>query len=114
MNADASCVALHKEPVYSDQLVVNDDHSLQHVFVYVKAGLGNQAYAPPKEPVFLEQKGCMFEPHVLGLQIGQPLRILNRDSTTHNIDIFPVKNHEWNKSMLPGDFDTLNWPTSML
>jgi plastocyanin len=102
MNAEASCVALYKEPVYSDQLVVNDDRSLQYVFVYVKGGLGSNSYAPPKEPVVLEQKGCMFVPHVLGLQIGQPLRIINSDPTTHNVHPFSLNNREWNKSMLPG------------
>ena len=102
MNAEASCVALHKEPVYSDQLVVNDNDSLQHVFVYVKGGLGGSSYAPPKDPVVLEQKGCMFVPHVLGLQVGQILRIINSDPTTHNVHPLSLKNREWNKSMLPG------------
>jgi plastocyanin len=102
MNADASCVVLHKDLVYPDQLVVNDDNSLQSVFVYVKAGLGSQAYSPPKEQVILEQKGCMFSPHVLGLQTGQALRIINSDPTTHNVRSSSLKNREWNKMMLSG------------
>jgi plastocyanin len=101
MDAEASCAALHKEPVYGEELVVNDG-ALQYVFVYVKDGLGDKTFATPTEQVTLDQKGCIYKPHMIGLQAGQTLKILNSDPTTHNIHPLPANNREWNTSMSPG------------
>jgi plastocyanin len=70
--------------------------------VYVSDGLGDQTFSPPSEPVVLQQKGCLYQPHVLGLQSGQTLKVVNDDQTTHNIHIMPQNNREWNKSQPPG------------
>ena len=102
MDAEAACAALHKEPVYAQQVVVNGNNALQYVFVYVKEGLGDKNFEISKEPVVLDQKGCMYHPHVFGVQAGQPLKVLNSDPTTHNIHPVPANNREWNKSMSPG------------
>jgi len=34
----------------------------------------------------------MYLPHVIGLQAQQKIRIVNSDSTTHNIHAVPVNN----------------------
>ena len=57
---------------------------LKDVFVYVKEGLPPGTYPVPQEPVILDQKGCLFSPHVIGIQIGQPLLIVNSDPMLHN------------------------------
>ncbi len=102
MDADAACSRLHSEPVYSRELVVNDNGTLRWVFVYVKEGPGNQSFPAPKQAVVLDQKGCMYEPHVIGLVVGQELNVTNSDQTTHNIHPVPTTNREWNKSQPPG------------
>jgi plastocyanin len=102
MDAEAYCASTHKEPVYSDQLVVNEGNALQYVFVYVKEGLGDKVFEPSKDPVVLDQKGCMYSPHMVGVQAGQPIKVVNSDPTTHNIHPVPANNREWNKSMAPG------------
>ena len=70
---------------------------MPHVFVYIKKGI-HGAYAPPAEPVQLDQKGCMFAPHVFGIQVGQPLRITNSDPTSHNVHGLFKKNARFNIS----------------
>ena len=102
MDAEASCAALHKEPVYAQEVVVNDNKTLQYVFVYVKEGLGDKNFETPKEPATLDQKGCLYQPHMIGVQTGQALKIMNSDPTTHNIHPVPQNNREWNTSMSPG------------
>jgi plastocyanin len=102
MDAEASCAALHKEPVYAEEIVLNDDKTLQYVFVYVKEGLGDKTFAVPTESVVLDQKGCLYTPHMIGVQAGQTVKILNSDPTTHNIHPVPANNREWNTSMSPG------------
>lgn len=95
MEADAFCKAEHKEPVYSQEVVVNGNSTLRWVLVYVKEGVtGN--YPPPKEGVTLDQHGCQYSPHIFGIQAGQTLKILNSDSTLHNIHALPKKNTEFN------------------
>jgi len=56
----------------------------------------------PQRPVVLDQQGCLFVPHVLGIMVGQILKVLNSDFTTHNIHVLPKYNLQWNKSRPPG------------
>jgi plastocyanin len=77
--------------------VVGSDGSLGNVFVYVKDGLGNRTFPAPSEPVILDQKGCHYTPHVLGIQIGQPLQIVNSDDTLHNVHGLAKANKEFNQ-----------------
>jgi len=74
---------------------------LENVFVYVKDGLGSRSFDVPKDPVVLEQKGCRYHPHVLGVMTGQTVQIKNDDPTTHNIHPTPKDNREWNESQPP-------------
>ncbi len=84
MTADAVCVALHKEPLYTEDLLA-DNGNLQNAFVYIKEGLEKYSFAPPSEPAVLSQLGCRYIPHVSGMMVDQKLKILNDDPTTHNV-----------------------------
>jgi len=77
--------------------VVGKDGAVENVFVYVKDGLGNQTFPAPSEPVTLDQKGCHYTPHVMGIQVGQPLQIVNSDDTLHNVHGLPRANKEFNQ-----------------
>jgi plastocyanin len=74
---------------------------LANVFVYVKDGLGNRTFDVPKDPVTIDQQGCKYHPHVLGVMTGQNVEIKNDDQTTHNIHPTPKDNREWNESQPP-------------
>lgn len=83
------------------EAVVVSDGDLANVFVYVKDGLGNRTFDVPKDPVVLDQSGCKYHPHVLGVMAGQTVQIKNDDQTTHNIHPTPKDNREWNESQPP-------------
>jgi len=102
MDEDPECAALHKAHVYDQSEVVNGNRTLANVFVYVKSGLEGKKFAPPATPVTIDQKGCWFTPRVLGIQVGQILRVTNSDPVTHNIHPRPHDNREWNHSQSPG------------
>jgi len=85
--------------------VVVDNGDLANVFVYVKDGLGNRSFDVPKDAVVIEQKGCQYHPHVLGVMAGQTVDIKNADLTTHNIHPTPKDNREWNESQPPSSAD---------
>lgn len=102
MDADAACAAKHSTPVYPESVVVNGNGSLRNVFVYVKTGLEGKTFAVPGDPAVLDQVGCMYKPHVVGIQARQNLKVVTQDNTTHNIHPLPKVNREWNVSQPPG------------
>lgn len=90
-------------PNTTEGYVVNQG-GLANVFVYVKDGLGNKVYAAPTEPVTVDQKGCRYDPHVVGVMVDQPVKFINSDPTAHNIDITPTVagNQAMDLSQAPG------------
>lgn len=101
MDADPVCAAMHSAPVFPDVVVVNANGTLRNVFIHVKSGLEGKNFAVPKEPVELDQVGCVYKPHVLGIQARQDLKVVTSDNTTHNIHPLPKVNREWNVSQPP-------------
>jgi plastocyanin len=96
MSQDPACKGTN-----TAETVVVDGNNLSNVFVYVKEGLGNRTFDVPKDPVTIDQSGCKYHPHVLGVMSGQTLKIVNSDPTTHNIHPTPKDNREWNESQPP-------------
>jgi plastocyanin len=96
MSQDPACKGTNEA-----ENVVADKGDLANVFVYVKDGLGNRTFDVPKDPVVLDQSGCKYHPHVLGVMAGQTVQIKNDDPTTHNIHPTPKDNREWNESQPP-------------
>lgn len=93
-DADPVCKAQHAKPE-KDQLVVADAKGdLANVFVYVKDGAAN--YPAPSTPVTLLQKGCLYHPRVMGIQVNQPLIIMNGDPTLHNVHCMATINDSFN------------------
>ena len=99
MDADPLCMEKHTSAVYPQTLVLGEGNAMANVFVHVKSGLPNQAYAAPADPVILDQKGCFYEPHVFGVMVGQPVKILNPDGTLHNVHAMSKVNPEFNLAM---------------
>jgi len=99
MSQDPNCKGSNK----AENVVVGDGH-LGNVFVYVKEGLSNRTFEAPKDLVTLDQSGCRYHPHVMGVMAGQTIKIVNSDPTTHNIHPSPNPgsgNREWNESQAP-------------
>ena len=101
MSAELDCKELHAGAVMPEVIVAKDG-KLQNVFVWVKSGLGDKKFEVSSEPARLNQKGCVYVPHVLGLQTNQLIKIANSDPMTHNVHPLPKVNREWNKSQSPG------------
>lgn len=103
MSAEPECVKVNSKPVVPPIVVTGEHGALANVAVYVKSGLGRYKYDVPTTPVVLNQKGCMYEPRVLALRVGQPLEVHNEDPTVHNINVRARDNHSWNRSEEPGE-----------
>ena len=100
MDATPACARAHTTPQKSQEVVVNENGTLRNVFVWVKAGVPDKQW-PKADKVRLDQKGCMYEPHVFGVMAGQDIEIANDDPTNHNIHPLPKENREWNESQPP-------------
>jgi hypothetical protein len=96
MNADPVCVKENKGPQLQQTFLVGSGGELGNVFVYVKDGLGDYVFDAPTATRTLDQKGCRYIPHVFGVQVNQPLEIINSDPTLHNIHALPKANAEFN------------------
>jgi plastocyanin len=72
----------------SEQVVVDKGH-LANVFVYVKSGPAAAMNASPANtaPVVLDQKGCVYKPHVIGVMRGGTVSFHNSDRTMHNVHL---------------------------
>lgn len=102
MEEDPQCNKLHKTPVMDQAVAVNKNGTLANVFVYIKGGLEGKTFAPPSFAAVMDQKGCWFEPRVLGIQTGQQFDVTNSDPVTHNIHPRAHANREWNQSQAEG------------
>lgn len=96
MGADPTCARMHPDAAKMELVVGGDDGGLKNVFVYVKEGLEGQTFDIPEEATVLDQKGCVYAPHVFGVRAGQTLTIVNNDDTLHNIHAMPKNNREFN------------------
>lgn len=99
MDADPICAAVYKNPVYPQTLVLGEGNTMANVLVYVKSGLSKTDYPAPAEAVIIDQKGCNYDPHVVGVMVGQKVKFLNPDGTLHNVHIMSKVNEEMNLAM---------------
>jgi len=85
--------------VAAEDLVVGADKGIQYAVVSVVGLKG--VPAKPVNPPTVEQKGCVFRPHVLIAPIGVGVDILNSDGILHNFHTNSTKNSPMNRAQ-PG------------
>jgi plastocyanin len=93
-SSDPKCASTGKA-VHNESVMV-DNGALANVFVYIKDGLADYAFDAATETVELDQDGCAYVPHVVGVRVGQPLRVLNSDPTAHNVHAAATVNRQVN------------------
>lgn len=106
MNADAACA--QKNPNAVAETAIVKDGKLANVFIYIKDGttadnkkISSFAFNVPAEPVKLDQNGCHYTPHVLGIQADQKFVVTNSDPTSHNVNVQGKSNPPWNMVQSP-------------
>lgn len=108
MSQDSVCESTNPN-AKSEDVVVNGD-KLQNVFVYLKdgrvadgnRGINTLAFNVPSEPAVLDQHGCQYVPHILGVQTKQKLSVKNSDQTAHNVNVQSARNEAFNSSQTAG------------
>lgn len=85
------------------------DGKVANAFVYIKDGtatdgtkIGDYTWTAPTTAAKLDQKGCQYLPHVMGVMTNQKISITNSDPTQHNVHPTPKSNPEWNQTQPNG------------
>ena len=101
MSSNPLCERAHHTPQKAQTVIVNANGTLRNVFIWIKDGLPPARWTPPVESAKLDQNGCIYSPHVLGIMQGQQLEILNSDPVNHNVHAESQINPAWNESEPP-------------
>jgi len=100
MDADPICAKKHSGPVAAEMLVLGNGNTMGNIMVWVSKGLpAGKKWPVPQAPVVLDQQGCMYKPHVMGIMVGQTYKILNSDGLPHNVHTLPKVNKSFNRAM---------------
>lgn len=100
MDADPACAKMHSAPVPNEMLLLGSGNAMGNILVWVSKGLPEgKTWPAPKTPAVLDQKGCQYVPHVMGIMVGQAYRILNSDGILHNVHALPKINRGFNRPM---------------
>ncbi len=97
-----SCNSQRTSPATTEDVVLGDQGTLQNVVVYLKGDFSQYSFPKAATPVNVDQKGCLYTPHVAALMTGETLQITNSDLATHNVNAMAKSNRPWNESEPPG------------
>lgn len=109
IDTSADPVCGQKNPNLATDDTIVTDGKLANTFIYVKEGtveggkkVADYTWATPTTAAQLDQNGCHYAPHVMGVQVNQKISITNSDATQHNIHPTPKLNPEWNQTQANG------------
>ena len=97
MGGDPRCsAAAGGKRVTQDFVVRSADGGLANTFVNLQGSF--PATPVPTQPVALDQRGCIFVPRMVGVQVGQTLQVTNSDNTAHNVHSLSTHSNAFNVS----------------
>jgi plastocyanin len=77
--------------------VAGDKGELQNVVVSIKPADGQKLKGDvPAKPAVLDQKGCVYHPHVIAVMVGQSVEVKSSDPFLHNVHALSVDNAGFN------------------
>lgn len=89
--------------VPDESLLVGEGNGIANVFVYLRRAPKGFEDEVPSDPVILDQKGCVFTPHVALIRAGQKVLVKSSDAIQHNVHTFPARNQGANVLIKPND-----------
>jgi uncharacterized membrane protein/plastocyanin len=96
--ATPECVSANGKPLLNEGLI-SQSGKLQNAFVWISEGMEGKSFPIPSEEVVMDQRECAYRPHVVGVQVGQPITFLNSDSFVHNVHSMAKENEKFNLSL---------------
>lgn len=87
------------EEILPQTLLVAEGGAVRNAVAWLEGVEGGRGLST--EEVAIDQKGCVFDPHVSVVGVGQPIRFLNSDPVVHNVRTIAKMNMPLNFS-IPG------------
>jgi plastocyanin len=97
MGADPLCSRANRgKRVTQDVVLTGADGGLANAFVDLQGTF--PATPVPTTPAVLDQRDCIFVPRMVGIRVGQTLRVTNGDPTAHNVHSLSTRGNGFNVS----------------
>jgi plastocyanin len=97
MGLDPLCNRMNAgKRVVQETVLASVDGSLANVFIRLQGSF--PATPVPSEPVTIDQRGCVYEPRVVGVRVGQVLQVRNSDNLLHNVHSLSARGNTFNVS----------------
>jgi plastocyanin len=91
------CAAVNgRKRVFQEAVLTSADGGLANVFVRVRGTFPRTSAKPG--PVTIDQRGCVYGPRVVGVQVGQVLQVRNSDDFMHNVHGLSSRQNGFNVS----------------
>ena len=95
MGKDPKCADMNKgKQVVQEIVKATVDGSLANVFVRLEGTFPSSPV--PKTSVVVNHSGCVYQPRVVGVRVGQMLEIRNSDNLLHNVHSVSYHGNEFN------------------
>lgn len=116
VNKDVDVCGKHN--LVNEELVVDKDGGIANVVIYVRdksvkvhPDLAKFAQSKP----VCDNRGCRFEPHIIGVLVSQVVELHNSDAVAHNMNLQPIGDSGANPLIPPGGAidHTFNRPQSI-
>lgn len=90
-----------REKQFDDSLLIGKSGGLRNAVVSITNIRGGKALSSFGGNLILDQRQCIYEPHILLAPVNTPIRILNHDGVLHNIHTYPTANPAQNIAQPP-------------
>jgi plastocyanin len=119
LKEDATCGKLVTSTPKTQHYVVGANGELANTIIIVKGVPDAKSTGASAAPAVLDQKACLYHPHIMAVQTGQKITVKNSDPVLHNVHSTPTVagNAEKNLAQLAGAADltfTFEKPESFL
>jgi plastocyanin len=102
LNVDKDQEACGHDPKPSEVLLVSSDKTIKTAIVSILDISKGKKFDGSGENATLDQKGCVFIPHVLVIPPGSTVDLLNSDNVMHNLHSWSIKNTAFNEGVSGG------------
>ena len=107
LKEDATCGKLVSGMPKTTHYVVGAKGELANCVVIIKGVPGARSTGASAKPVVIDQKGCIYTPHIFAVQTGQKITVKNSDPVMHNVHTSPTTTgaSEFNQAQMSGGQD---------
>ncbi|QDV52505.1 hypothetical protein [Gimesia fumaroli] len=107
ISRDQEICGKFSDQIIDESFVIGKNGGLKNVFVYLReskldASRIHESFQEMPAEVTIQNKGCIFQPHVAGLWVNkQKLQAVNRDLCAHGFQVKAYRNHSLNQLLPP-------------